>query len=295
MAIPAYYPYRSAEARNGYLSAYQEMEKDWPVASESRMVPTSWGETFVRMSGPAGAPPLVLLPGLASTSLIWSSMIAALSARYRTYAIDRNGDIGRSTSMRRMANVDDLMSWLDELLTVLSPDGPVHLGGLSYGGWLTAQYALRFPQRLRSIVLVAPGATVLSTSPRFILRGLVLLTSRRGARSTVHWLMSDLARRNPARLEVSLDRLMLTLRSLSRMRPVSATVLNNQQLQSLRMPALYLVGENEKIYSAGKAVARLQRVAPQIQVAVLLEAGHDLTIAQPDRVADRILEFLGRS
>ena len=83
-------------------------------------------------------------------------MIAALSACYRTYAIDRNGDIGRITSTRRMANVDDLMTWLDELLTVLSPAGPIHLGGLSYGGWLTAQYALRFPQRLRSIVLVAP-------------------------------------------------------------------------------------------------------------------------------------------
>ena len=75
---------------------------------------------------------------------------------------------------------------------------------------------------------------------------------------------------------------------------IPATVLTDPQLQSLRMPALYLVGENEKIYSAGKAVARLQRVAPQIQVAVLQEAGHDLTIAQPDRVTDRILEFLGR-
>jgi pimeloyl-ACP methyl ester carboxylesterase len=293
MALPAYYPYRSANARNRYLAAYDEMAKDWPVPPESRMVPTSWGETFVRMSGPSGAPPLVLLPGMASTSLIWSSMITALSARYRTYAIDRNGDVGRSTSVRRMHNVDDLMSWLDELFTALLPRGSFHLGGLSYGGWLTAQYALRFPQRLSSIVLVAPGATVLSTSPQFILRGLVLLTSRRGARSTVHWLMSDLARRYPARLEVSLDRLMLTLRSLSRMRPISATVLTDQQLQSLRMPALYLVGENEKIYSPAKAVARLQRVAPQIQIALLPQAGHDLTIAQPDRVTERILEFLG--
>jgi pimeloyl-ACP methyl ester carboxylesterase len=122
MGIAAYYPYRSREARTEYLASYDQMAQDWPVPSECRMIPTSWGETLVRISGPPDAPPLVLLPGMAASSLLWAPNIAALSARYRTYVVDRNGDVGRSTCSRVMTSVDDVVNWLDELFTALAPE-----------------------------------------------------------------------------------------------------------------------------------------------------------------------------
>ena len=60
------------------------------------------------------------------------------------------------------------------------------------------------------------------------------------------------------------------------------------------MPTLYLVGENEKIYSAQEAVQRLKQVAPQIQTEVIPNAGHDLTMVQADMVNGKVVEFLGR-
>jgi pimeloyl-ACP methyl ester carboxylesterase len=63
-------------------------------------------------------------------------------------------------------------------------------------------------------------------------------------------------------------------------------------LQSISVPALFLVGENEKLYSARKAIHRLNRVAPQIQTEIILNAGHDLTIVQAELVNRKVLEFL---
>jgi len=133
MALPPYYPYRSAQAKSEYLASYDRIADDWPAPAESRMISTSWGETLVRINGPASAPPLVLLPGINTSSLLWQPNIPVLSARYRTYAVDRAGDIGRSTCTRPMANLNDILSWLDELLTALDPANPVRLVGC--GRW----------------------------------------------------------------------------------------------------------------------------------------------------------------
>ena len=50
--------------------------------------------------------------------------------------------------------------------------------------------------------------------------------------------------------------------------------MTDDELRSLKVPTLFLVGENEKIYSAERAVARLRRVAPGIETEVIPGAGH---------------------
>jgi pimeloyl-ACP methyl ester carboxylesterase len=112
------------------------------------------------------------------------------------------------------------------------------------------------------------------------------------AKSSVFWLMHDLARVNPARAEAALDRAMLTFRCLQPRHIIAPTILNDREWQSLSMPVLFLVGENEKVYSAGKAWQRLHAVAPKIQARIIPGAGHDLTLAQPEMVNRKVLEFL---
>ena len=59
-------------------------------------------------------------------------------------------------------------------------------------------------------------------------------------------------------------------------------------------PTLFLVGENEVIYSGSgaDAVQRLNTVAPQIITEILPDCGHDLTLIQADLLNRRVLEFL---
>jgi pimeloyl-ACP methyl ester carboxylesterase len=73
---------------------------------------------------------------------------------------------------------------------------------------------------------------------------------------------------------------------------VNPTVLTDEELRSINVPALYLVGENEKIYSASKAIERLNEIAPQIKTEVIPHAGHDMTIVQSEMVNGIVLEFL---
>jgi pimeloyl-ACP methyl ester carboxylesterase len=58
------------------------------------------------------------------------------------------------------------------------------------------------------------------------------------------------------------------------------------------MAVLFLVGEQEKIYSAGKAVQHLHAVDPRIRAEIIPDAGHDLTVSQPEMVNRKVLEFL---
>jgi Predicted hydrolases or acyltransferases (alpha/beta hydrolase superfamily) len=296
MEISGHYPFVSAEAKDRYLNAYDAKAKTWPVPAETRTIDTTYGKTFVRISGPAGAPPLVMLPGMGSDSLSWIPHIRALSGSFRTYAADVIGNYGRSVPAREITAIDDYMIWLDELLVGLQLNSGISLIGMSYGGMLAGQYALCHPERLRKVVLLAPAATVLPTSPAFTRRLISsLIPARFFTRRLYIWLYEDFLREDPgnrAKAEAIMDEKILSAKSFRRTRPVPPAIMTDEELRSIRVPALYMVGEHEKIYSAAEAVARLKKVAPQIRADVILGAGHDLSLVQAEMVNRIVTEFL---
>ena len=293
MSIPAYFPFRSAAVRDLYFAYYDSLAlKEWPVASEKRMVPTTYGETFVRITGPADAPPLVLLPGAVATSLMWAPNIRALSAACRTFAVDQLGDVGRTTCIKQVRRLNDLLVWLDEFFDALKLGDRINLMGVSYGGSLAAEYARHAPRRLSTVILLAPGATVLHLSAQFVIRLTVAAIAPRWAlRSLFRWIFADQVRKSPEWLDPMLDQVRIGMRSVQRSLPIPP-VWKDAEWRALSVPALFLVGEHERVYDAGKAVRRLRHVAPQVTVEIIPGAGHDLTLAQADLVDRRILEFV---
>jgi pimeloyl-ACP methyl ester carboxylesterase len=171
----SFHPFRSAKAKAEYHDLYMKRSAEWPVPSETILIDTPSGQTFVRVSGNVTDPPLILLPGSQGTSLTWIPNIAILSAHYRTYALDSIYDFGLSVSHRKIKKPDDLVVWLHEVLNILVPENFVSLLGLSYGGWLISQYALRFPEQLNKVALLDPAATVLPVSFTLIFRALLTL------------------------------------------------------------------------------------------------------------------------
>jgi pimeloyl-ACP methyl ester carboxylesterase len=291
--MPAYHPFRSAEAKAEYLADYDMRAERWPVASESRTVPTFYGQTFVRVSGPDDAPPLVLLPGASSNSLVWIPNIRVLSECYRTYAVDNIYDYGRSVYTRPIESPADFVNWLDELFSALELGDSINLMGLSYGGWLTSLYALRFPNRLNRIVLLVPGGTVLHVRREFWVRIILsLLPHRYFVKSLMSWLLGGKSEISRLVVESATNHLLLARRCFKRKRSVVATVLEDEDLRSIQVPTLFLVGENERLYSAQEAVQRLDRVAPHIKTEIIPNAGHDLTFVQAEMVNRKVLDFL---
>ncbi len=231
---------------------------------------------------------------------MWSACIAGLSARYRTYALDTITDIGLSVPRREIATKEDLVTWLDEVFTALVPEGPLNLMGMSYGGWLASEYALRFPGRLRKVVMLAPGGTVLRLSPAFFIRVMIVSIPLPGLggkplQRTLRWLFEDTVRsgeKGRIMIEQQLPYLLTSGRLFNLPRLVWPRVLTDKEWRRFSVPALFLVGENEKIYSARAAVRRLNRVAPQVKTGIIAGAGHDLTMVRAGVVAQRALEFL---
>ncbi len=296
--LPAYHPFKSAEAKERYLAHYEMRAEKWPVASESRMVETSQGETFVRISGPEGAPPLVLLPSAGAPSLIWMPNVEGLSEHFRVYAIDNIYDFGLSVPRRPFETPDDLMNWLDELFDALGLGSDINLMGLSYGGWLTSEYALHSPERLHKAVMVAPVATVIDLPGEWAWRGILSAIPNRYImkKVMVNWLFEDLVTHGDeagkSLVEDYISDAILALTCFKFKMPVSPTVLSDEELESIEVPTLFLVGENEKIYPALEAVGRLNRVAPRIRTEIIPGSGHDLTIIQTDLVNGMVIEFL---
>ena len=295
------YPFRSEQTRAEYEAHSLERAKAWPVPAETLSLDTRSGRTFVRASGRATDPPLVLLPGARVSSLMWSDSIAALSAHHRTYALDIIGDAGFSLNRHKISTYEDFVRWLDEVVTSLIPEGPFSLMGISLGGAIAAQYAVRFPVRLQSVVLLAPGGTVLPFSPGFIVRFTLLslpIPALGGTplRRTCGWLFADALRGDDAcrtRVEKAIEEAQRVVRVFALPVPPWPPVVADEAWRNLRVPCLFLVGRNEKIYSAAAAVRRLNRVAPQVKTEIIPGCGHDLTIVNPDLVTGKVRQFLG--
>ncbi|MGB2957991.1 MAG: alpha/beta hydrolase [Bacteroidota bacterium] len=296
--MPEHYPFKSVEAKEQYLEHYDKRAREWPVASESKLVQTSYGKTFIRISGPMNAPSLVLLPSTSASSLIWMPNIKALSVHYRVYAVDNIYDFGRSVNTRNIKGSDDMMNWLDELFTALDLGDSINLMGLSFGGWLTSQYTLNYPNRLNKTVWLAPVATLFEIPGEWAWRGILSALPHRYFMNKfmVEWLFEDLSKNNDEsslkQVDELVDDAMMGLKCFEFRMPITPSVLTDSELQRLKVPTLFLVGENEKLYSAKKAVERLNTSAPQIHTEIIPDAGHDLTIVQAELVNRKVLDFL---
>lgn len=123
--------------------------------------PITWRE-----AGPdqatADTPVAVLLHGLGGSRIGWEPQLAALSTTRRVIAWEAPGYGGSDpvASCTFDAYVDALAGLLD----TVSPDAPVDLVGMSFGGMIAQYAAARFPQRIRTL-------TLLCTSPKFGLDG----------------------------------------------------------------------------------------------------------------------------
>lgn len=293
------HPFKTQKAKEEYLKLYDDRAKKWPIPSTTKIVNTSYGKTFVRISGLHVGEPLVLMHGIGGNSLQWMSNIESLSKQYKVFAIDNINDNGRSIPTKNISSANDYISWLDELFDELGFKEGVNVVGLSYGGWIASQYVLRFPDRINKLVLLAPVGTVEQLSIGWIARAvLIALPFKLFSRKFVVWLAEDTLknRKNGNSLvEEHIDETFMAVRSFKRKRMVNPTVLSDEELNNMEVPVLFIVGENEKIYSPRNVIERLNRVAPKIKTKLIKNAGHDLAMAQPEIVNDSILAFLGLS
>lgn len=146
--------YRSESGARLLRERYLEALTTWPAHDEVR-VPTPEGETFVLVSGPESAPPLVLLHGSGSNSAEWAERVPSLTERFRVHAVDIIGEPGLSAETRPPLDSDRYAGWLDAVLDHFGLARATFLTS-SFGGWLALDYATRRPERVAALALRCP-------------------------------------------------------------------------------------------------------------------------------------------
>lgn len=115
-----------------------------------------------------GGDPILYLHGLGMTRR-WLAVYEALS-QSGDLVVPEHPGFGETPLPDWLNGFDDLVLHYAELIDRLEL-GPVHLVGYSFGGWIAAELAAFYPERLRSLTLIAPlGLRVPGHTPTDLFR-----------------------------------------------------------------------------------------------------------------------------
>ncbi len=278
--------------RSELLSIYDERMRHWPVPYEAFFFTTRFGRTHVVVSGDPTLPPLVLLHPMGAAAQVWGSIIATLSEKRRCYALDTIGDVGKSElddPDRYPKKRRDFSAWLDDTYVALDLHVADVVAG-SMGGWIAINYAIDAPDRVRHLVLLAPMGL-----PSFVATAGVLGP-----------MMSAVLRPTEAKRQRIIDRCLgegervnreyrRWMELLVQCRPRLGPPFHvpGRRLERIKAPTLVFLGGKDGLIGSTTSATRRARLIPGSEVEILPNAGHVLSIDEPDFVGDRIIAFLG--
>jgi pimeloyl-ACP methyl ester carboxylesterase len=195
-----------------------------------------------------------------------------------------------STTLGRIDGPEDVVFWLLDLFEALALKRPVVLG-CGLGGWLAAEFAVRYPERLGGLVLVDAYGLQLDgalaedefalTPP--MLRPLVF-TDPDGALAR-EWLPDA---EPPERLERALHARVAAAR-LAWQFPYSPKL--RGRLPRAKVPALVVWGERDRLVPPAHARAYAEEL-PDARLALIPEAAHYPYLEAPERFADEVSRLL---
>ena len=281
--------WRSDAARAHFDAVYVMALARLPAVDRMWDVDTAFGAVRVyRFEGGSGRP-VVLLPGRNASTPMWADNLPGLLAHRSVYCVDLLGEPGMSVQRRPITGPDDQARWLDDVLTGIG-EGPVHLLGVSFGGWSAMNYALRRPQKVASLVLIDPVLTFASIPVRtmlaFLPMGLPGVPD--GVRRRIlGWISGG------AEVDGSDPVLMLIDAGTAdfALQQPAPTRFSPEELRALRVPVLAIIAGRSVIHDAGRAAATARSVLSVGQVEVWPRASHAVTGEFPDEIASRTNKF----
>ena len=263
-----------------------------------------------RRSGDQGTP-IVLLHGFLGDSANWQSVMTEIS---QIVALDQalnNGSamdlialdllgFGASSKPPVAYTVAQEVEFLRAVLQQLGLESCI-LVGHSFGGWVSAAYAIAYPDQVRGLCLVAPAGIrddsfsgrynwmrpVLWQTPivdalLWLIKPIAILFRQTKTLDLVCWARREL-NRQPAARSFLVDRL----------RPEDAIDTVEKHISAITSPTLILAAEEDDTIPAWHCETYAQEIIGA-ELRVIPEAGHGLPQNNPTAIAYSLLEFMDR-
>ncbi|HTX07387.1 MAG TPA: alpha/beta hydrolase [Solirubrobacteraceae bacterium] len=237
-------------------------------------------------------PPLLYMHGL-GLSQRWLALYERLSRGCDVVVPDHPG-FGDSAPAAWMRDFDDLVLHYAELADLLGL-GAFHLVGHSFGGWVAAEFASFYPERVTSLTLVTPlGLRVPGEAPADLFR--------MGTEARLELMFNGRAEAFFGRGtdEERLERLLQDYADLTAFGRFAWNprydIRLDRRLGRIMSPALVIGAEEDRVLPASH-IARYAELLPNARVAVVGErgtpTGHAVVAEEPEAVALLIETIMG--
>jgi 3-oxoadipate enol-lactonase len=246
--------------------------------------------------------PLVLAYGIGGNADMWDVNRDALAAHHRLVLWEPRGH-ARSDSPEDAAKFS-FGRWALDLKTVLDHLGirKAHVGGLSLGAGIATRFALRFPSRVRALMVTNSSSAAglpLSVENLVMRARSIEITLTKGMDAMAEYAMAA----NPNLSErLALDpsardefyeeyRRLSPIGYANSLRALLAMDHITDQLPRLRMPVLLIGGDRDPSLAPMRVMHRKVRGS---KLVVLSPASHFANRDQPEAWNRTVLEFLAR-
>ncbi|MCP1196038.1 4-carboxymuconolactone decarboxylase [Acetobacter senegalensis] len=244
----------------------------------------------VRIDGPPGAPVLLLLHSLGTSSEIWDGLISSLSRSYRVVRPDMRGH-GLTNVSPGPYTIEGLARDAFAVMDALSIER-AHVAGVSIGGLIAQGMALSNSERILSMTLI-DTASVFPTSSSWRERAATVRSyglQDMGDAVMNRW-VTPAFMDTPAALGLRQIFLRTDPEGYAAACEALAQCDFSKDIGNIRQSTLVLVGENDP--STPVSVAQhLAATIPSAKLTILPQASHIPTVEQPEAVAEALLTFL---
>jgi pimeloyl-ACP methyl ester carboxylesterase len=278
----------------------------------------------VAVAGPEDGEPVMLLHGWPQHWWLWRNIIPPLAQNYKVYAADLKGfgwsDAPAGVSYNKHELAKDILALIDSL----GIDQPLKLAGHDWGGWTSFLMAMKEPERFdRFMALNIPppwgdpgpfdiGQNLKALSKlayqvplstpgvsRWVQAGGGRGRFRNGLVKAAH----NKAAWDNGAVDVYIDQFKQPARSDATMHLYRSMILHEVPKIALgkyvrgrlTVPTKILFGADDVAVSLDTILADHSSMADDLKVEVIQDCGHFIVDEQPQLVADRLLDWFGRS
>jgi 3-oxoadipate enol-lactonase len=239
--------------------------------------------------------PILLIMGLGYTADMWHRTRPQLAEHFRTIAFDNRG-VGRSDAPTGPYAIPLMASDAAAVLDAAEVER-AHVFGISMGGMIAQEFALQYPNRVRSLILgctAAGGPTAVRAEPQAaqMLKARARMTADQAVEAALPFIYDVGTARERIEEDLVLRRPWLPQPEpyLAQLQGILAWE-SYSRLPEIRVSTLVIHGENDRLVPAGNGKIIAGRI-PNAKLVLIPHASHLFFTDQRQIANDIILHFL---